>query len=159
MAAPIITLAAELKTQLESAIGGTFERRNAPYFRRDDIEDGKWIIVAAGDEQTIRSRIADRSTLTIDIAYQEALPDKTDANPDPTENHTWFDDKMAKVEAVKNLFRAGGNGPLRDYQWGNGLYFQTMTNSPIYRPDMMQDYQIFTSVIRLTFVGEIEAVD
>ena len=157
MAAPIITLVAELKTQLEFYVGGTFERRNAPYFKREQVTAGKWIIVPAADEQAIRSRAGDRSTLTIDVAYQQALPDKTDANPDPTENHSWFDARMATVEAVKNLFRGGGQGPLRNRVWTSSFYFQTMENAPIYRPDMIQDYQIFTSVIRLTFAGELAA--
>ena len=163
MASPIITLADNLKTKLEANTSFTFTRRNAPYFKREDVEDGKWIIVAAGDEQAIRARNVDRSTLIVDVAYQETMPDKTDANPDPSENMTFFDNRMLLVEEVKNLFRGGG--PLRNTTFDAGnlnalnqaipVYFQSMSNSPIYRPDMIRDYQIFTSVVRLEFAGEL----
>lgn len=156
MAAPVISIADDLVTKLAVATGYTFERRSAPYLSREDVVGGKWFVVPAGDEQVIKARNVDRSTLTIDVAYQEPLPEKSDAYPDPIENLVWFDAVMAKVEDVKNLFR--GNGDLRDTRFATHFDFFTMTNTPIYRPDLMTDYQIFTAVIRLEFVGEIEAV-
>jgi hypothetical protein len=89
------------------------------------------------------------------VAYQEPLPDKTDAQPNPLENMVWFDATMAEVEPVKNLYRGGG--PLRDTVY-DGLQFARMLNTPIYRPDLHIDHQIFTSVVRLEFVGEIPSV-
>ena len=84
------------------------------------------------------------------------MPDKTDDEPDPLENATWFDAVMAKIETVKNAFRGDGN--LRQDTFAGGFQFSTMTNTPIYRPDLMMDFQIFTAVIRFEFVGEITAI-
>ena len=155
MAAPAITLTDDLITELETATGYTFTRRISPYLKREDIAGGKWLAVATGDEQAIKAREVDRTTLTIDIAYQEPLPDKTDDEPDPMENKTWFDAVMAKLEEIKNLFR--GDGDLRQATFAGGFQFSTMTNTPIYRPDLIQDFQIFTAVIRFEFVGEVTA--
>lgn len=152
MASPVIDLAISLISDLQTQTGLTFTRRIAPYLKREDITGGKWIVIVAGDEQETAGRHIDRSTLTVDVAYQEPLPEKTDAQPNPLENLSWFDVTMAKVEDVKNLFR--GNGPLRDAAY-DGLVFFRMINTPIYRPDLHVDYQIFTSVVRLEFVGEI----
>ena len=156
MAAPVITLTDDLIAKLETETGYTFTRRISPYLKREQITGGKWIAVATGDEQVIKAREVDRSTLTIDIAYQEPLPDKTDDEPDPLENATWFDAVMAKIETVKNAFRGDGN--LRQDSFAGGFQFSTMTNTPIYRPDLMMDFQIFTAVIRFEFVGEITAI-
>lgn len=155
MAAPVLTLTDDLISKLATATGYTFTRRVSPFLKREQIVGGKWIAIAAGDEQAIRAREVDRTTLTIDIAYQEPLPDKTDAQPDPLENKTWFDAAMAKLENVKNQFR--GDGDLRQASFAGGFQFATMTNTPIYRPDLMMDFQIFTAVIRFEFTGEITA--
>ena len=69
------------------------------------------------------------------------------------ENKTWFDAVMAKLEEIKNLFR--GDGDLRQATFADGFQFSTMTNTPIYRPDLIQDFQIFTAVMRFEFVGEV----
>lgn len=156
MAAPVITLADDLVTNLNTQLSGyNFERRVGPYLKKSEIASGKWIVVPAGDEQEIRARQVDRSTLTVDVAYQEPLPDTTDAQPNPIENLPWFDANMAKIDAVKALFR--GEGAFRNMAFDpNGEFIlQSMTNTPIYRPDLMQDHQIFTAVIRLEFAGEI----
>lgn len=157
MAAPIVELADDLVSKLATATGYTFARRMGPYLQRDDLDDGgRWIVVAAGDEQTAKARQVDRSTLIVDVAYQEALPESTDAAPNPLENLSWLDARMERVENVKNAFR--GEGSLRDADWPGDLVFVRMTNSPIYRPDILTDYQIFTAVIRLEFVGELESL-
>lgn len=158
MSAPTIELAKELITQLELHTEYDFERRVAPYLKRPDVVGGKWIVIASGDSQARRGRKVDLSTLTIDIAYQEALPDKTTANPNPLENLTWFDATMAKVESLKNLFRPGGE--LHEHVFATGdAIFQSMENAPLYRPDLHVDYQIFTSVVRLEFLAEIPATE
>lgn len=155
MAAPVITLADDLVSKLNTQTGYTFERRQAPYLNRSLLTSGKWIVVPAGDSQEIGARKVDKTTLTVDVGYQEALPAKTDAEPDPIENQTFFDDRMSKLEVVKALFR--GEGALRnaDFNPSSSFVFQSMNNTPIYRPDLMNDHQIFTAVIRLEFLGEI----
>ena len=156
MGVPVIDLADDLVTKLGTETSHSFERRVAPYFSKDDVEGGKWIVIPAGDTQDIRARKVDVSTLTVDVGYQANLPDKTNAEPDPLNNTTWFDAEMQKLEDVKDLFR--GEGSLRHEKFApsSKFYFQAMTNTPIYRPDLMTDYQIFTAVIRLEFLGEIE---
>lgn len=157
MAAPVITLADDLLAALndDNNTPYTFERRVGPYLKKEDVAAGKWIVVPAGDVGTIRAREVDRSVLTIDVGYQEALPEKSTAQPNPLENLPWFDERMARLEVVKALFR--GQGDLRNAKFDPDaeFVFQSMENSPIYRPDLMQDYQIFTAVIRLEFAGEI----
>ena len=155
MPAPVLTLTDDLISKLATATGYTFTRRISPFLKREQIIGGKWIAIAAGDEQAIEAREVDRTTLTIDIAYQEPLPDKSDLQPDPLENKTWFDAVMAKIENVKNQFR--GDGDLRQTAYAGGFQFSTMTNTPIYHPDLMMDFQIFTAVIRFEFTGEITA--
>lgn len=155
MAAPILELADEVKSQLATATGYAFTRRNKPFVKRDDIVDGKWFVVPAGEETATAARQVDKSTLTVDVAYQRALPAPSTDNPDPAENQTWFDNEMAIVENVKNCFRPEGS--LRDASFLE-FKFLRMTNTPIYRPEHLHEYAIFTAVIRLEFVGEIEAV-
>lgn len=153
MANPVITLADDLKTTLAAETGYTFERRVAPYWERKQVSVGKWVVIPATKETEIKARAVDRTRIAIDVAYQQALPESTDSQPDPIENHPWFDANMAKIETVEALFRPGGN--LREHLFALGFYFQSLENNPIYRPDLLQDYQIFTSVVRITFDGEI----
>lgn len=152
MPTPIIELADEVAAQLTSASGYAFERRNGPYLKRDDLKTAKWLVVAAGDEDEVKGRGVNKTTLTVDVAYQIELPESTDQYPDPVENRPWFDTQMATVENIKSYFRP--DGTLRDESF-LGFYFSTMRNSPIYQRELLIDYQIFTAVIRLEFVGEV----
>jgi hypothetical protein len=154
MAAPIIELADEVAEQLAAATGFAFERRVGPYLRREDLEAGRWIVVPAGESTVRKARYVDQATLTVDVAYQRALPDATDGQPDPVENLPWFDAVMADVEIVKSCWRPGGL--LRELSLV-GFDFSSMANTPIYTPQLLSDYQIFTSVVRLEFTGEIES--
>jgi hypothetical protein len=156
VAVPVIELADDLVTKLGTETGETFERRVTAYFSRDDVSAGKWVVIPAGDETEIKGRMVDSSTLTVDVGYQEALPEKTSSERDPLNNKTWFDARMQKLEDVKDLFR--GEGSLRRVAFApsSEFRFQRMSNTPIYRPDLMTDYQIFTAVVRLEFLGEIE---
>lgn len=155
MTVPVIALADDVAAKLATENGFTFERRVAPYLEREQVVEGKWIVIAAGDTQSIKARQVDGTTLTVDVAYQVAAPEVTDAEPDPIENADWFAAAMQLVETVKNCFR--GEGELRDAAFAGGFAFATMTNNPIYRLDMLINYEIFTAVVRLEFVGEIEA--
>lgn len=155
MGVPVIELADDLVTKLGTETGFTFERRVAPFFSKADVSGGKWIVLPAGDTQDVRGRKVDVSTLTVDVGYQEDLPDKTNDEPDPLNNKTWFDANMQKLEDVKDLFRGEGNLRLAKFAPSDQFRFQSFTNTPIYRPDLMTDYQIFTAVIRLEFLGEI----
>ena len=151
---PCTELSDEVAVQLNTATGYTFERRITAYYKRDDLVEGKWVVIAAGDAQSIRGRDVDRTTLIVDVGYQIALPESSEDYPDPVENRPFIDAQMLIVENVKNPFR--GEGSLRHESF-LGFSFSNMTNTPIYRPDLLIDKQIFTAVIRLEFVGEIEA--
>lgn len=156
MTVPIIVLRDDVRTQIQNDAGITIENRRAPYLSAADVASGKWILVTAGDDQAIAGRQVDRTTLTIDLAWQIKLPDKSATVSNPLEDEDFFESQMQAVETVKNLFRGGGT--LRDTRFSGGFDFLRFTNSPIYRPDMLIEHQIFTSVIRLEFLGEVEAV-
>jgi hypothetical protein len=59
VAAPIIELAKSLIIDLADETGYTFERRVAPYLKREQVIGGKWIVIAAGDEQEMAGRHGD----------------------------------------------------------------------------------------------------
>jgi hypothetical protein len=155
---PVFDLRDAVADQIAAAIGTPVEKRIVAYTKRADVRTGKWIATAAGEETIIVGRSVDESTLTIDVGYQIALPESTADYPDPMENTPWFAEQMAAVESVKLLFRGETDdheaGALRDADF-SGMSFVRLTNGPIYRPDLLIDFQIFTSVIRLEFIGEV----
>lgn len=147
MSVPVIDVAIALKAAIEGALSITVERRYSAYFDPGQVRDGKYLLVTSG-EDTDAKRGIDLLDLTVDVGYQIALPVPTESEPDPANNLTWADGQMAKVQAIKQLFRAGGS--LRDSDFAGATYLR-MTNSPIFRPEMLRDNQIFTSVLRLEF--------
>lgn len=157
MAAPIVELTNDVAAKLATATGFTFTRRISATFNKTELAGGKWSVLSAADIQASKAKQVDRSTLTVDVAYQEPLPEKTEAYPDPRENLEWFDSRMVLLETVKSLFRGGGALRNARYAPGTAFAFQSMEHSPIYRPDLMNDESIFTSAIRLEFFGEIES--
>lgn len=150
MPTPIVELAKALKTRLDTALSVTFERAYVPFLNREDVEDGKYILMASSEDTTTR-RLVDTDKASIVVAYQKALPDSTTAYPDPLKNIPFFDDCMEKVEAMKALFREGGALNLVDLY---GYVYLSQSNVPLYRPDFILDYQIFTSEVRLDFIRE-----
>ena len=155
MSSPVITLADDLVSRLGTATGYSFVRRNGPYLKASDVVDQCWLVVPASQTQAIVGRQVDRCVLGCDVALQIALPEPTDLEPSPMENQAWFDEQMDAIERVIRCFRQ--NGSLRNVEFAGGLFFQSMTNQPIYRPDLLIDQQMFISVVRLEFAGEIES--
>lgn len=145
--APAIQIAEALKAAIESALSIAVVRRYSAYFNRDEVKDGVYLIVAAGEDRDAKRSI-DWLTITVDVGFQIALPPPTEAEPDPANNLTWADAQLAKVNAIKALFAA--DGPLRQMDFAGATYLR-LNNTPLYRPDLMRDNEIFTSIIRLEF--------
>ncbi|MGN6547721.1 MAG: hypothetical protein ACTHK7_21915 [Aureliella sp.] len=156
MAVPIIELADDVAGKLYTATGLPFPRRYAPYVDRASVKDGKWFVFAAGDESEPKGRRVDKETQTVDLVFQQSLPEGTDAYPNPIENRPWLDARMQDVESVKSLFRKGGS--LRDADF-LGLSFSSMQNTPLFLPELLQDLSIFSTFVRLEFTGELSELD
>ena len=153
MPAPVIELRDAVADALNVALApSSFEKRWVAYLKRKDVEEGKWLVTPAGDDRITAAKAVVKSNLVVDVIWQISLPDSTDAAPDPLQNDAWFTAQMDRIETVKELFATDGD--LRDEQFA-GFDFFRLTNSPIYRPDLLTDYQIFTSVVRLEFLGEV----
>lgn len=144
---PAIEIAKELAAAVSAALSITVERRCSPYFNREQVKDGKYLIIPSAEDRTAK-RGVDLLELSVDIGYQIALPEPTEAQPDPANNLPWADSQLEKVQAIKELFQ--DDGDLRDASFA-GATFLRMTNTPLFRPDLMRDNEIFTSVIRFEF--------
>jgi hypothetical protein len=153
VAAHWIQVAEALRSAIATALGVTVERRYTAYFDKQDVEGGKYLVVGAATELEGK-RGVDQLTIAIDVGYQRALPAPTEAQPDPSNNIAWLDAESEKVQAIKNLFAAGdelgGEGALRSMDFAGATYLR-WTNSPLYRPDMLLNNSIYTSVIRCEF--------
>ena len=150
---PIIEVRNAVADALETALPAiTFEKRFVGYLKRADVTIGKWLVTPAGDERKTAARDVVLSTAVVDVIWEIALPESTDTYPDPLGNTTWFDTQMQAVETVKDLFAT--DGQLR-YSSFAGFGFVRLSNNPIYRPDLLTDYQIFTSIVRLELLGEV----
>lgn len=128
----------------------TVTRRYVPYFDAKEVENGKWFVMVAEEEPRI-SRHVDSPRLTIDLAYQQALPEPTDAVPDPLNDLPTMDALSNEVEVIKSLFAE--NGVLRRKPIADCV-LQTYRRSPLYRQDFLYEMGIFFSVIRLEYFLE-----
>ncbi len=153
MATPILDVRNAVADALHTALPSVdFEKRFVGYLTRADVLDGKWLVTPAGDDRANAARVVVKSTAIVDVNWQIALPESSDTYPDPLKNTPWFDEQMQTVETVKELFAT--DGELRDADFA-GFRFLRLSNNPIYRPDLLTDYQIFTSVVRLELLGEV----
>lgn len=144
---PVVELAKALKTELDTALSVTFQRVYAPFLNAEECASDTYLIMANSEDISPKRRI-DVLKLSIVLAYQLKLPNATAEYRDPLKNIPFFDACMEKVEAIKALFREGG--ALNEKEISNCVYL-SMSNSPIYRPDFIVDFQIFTSEIKLDF--------
>lgn len=150
MTAPVLSLASALTTKLAEVTGKQFYRRYAPFSEAKELEAGKWVVLAAAEDFT-KKRTTDQTVVSADVGYQRQIPPANNTNPDPLANLTFLDGCLNEVESVKALFRE--NGTLADLAI-NDFVFLRMTNSPIYRSDLLIEQQIFISVLRLEFLVE-----
>lgn len=148
MTAPIIDLTNAVVLAI-NAYGKAMTRRYVHFRSANDVALGQWFAMAA-TEEIVKKRLVDTVKYNVDIAYQRALP----SGDDPLGNTAFLDACMEEVESVKALFREGCN--IADEEFGANWVFLGMTNSPIYRPEMLLENQIFTSVIRLEFLAQLE---
>ena len=149
---PILVLRNAIAAELVARGKTTATARYVPYVKREQIKDGKWI-VAIQDENNKNDRLVDNVTFVIDLVYQRALPDATQAMPDPLENNTFLDGCINEVGTVKTLFREGG--ALRGVQLG-GCVQIGLPNQPLYQPDHLVNHLIFSAVVRVEFRQENE---
>lgn len=150
MSVPVVELAKALKTELDAALGVEFQRAYAPFLSAEECATDTYLILASAEEITTKRRVSS-SKLSIALAYQLKIPNVTPSEPNPLKNLDFFDGCMEKVEAIKALFREDGALFEKDV---SGCVFQAISNSPIYRPDFIVDYQIFTSEIKLDYLSE-----
>lgn len=148
MPAPITTLAIALAAQLSTALGVTVERRYAPYLDAAQLVTAKWILLAAGDERVTPGRGVEVDELTVHVALQIAMPDVDDRDDEYLDNLPFLDEQMNAVEQLKALYRPGG--ALRSVDVA-GCEFRRLRNTPIYRPELLLDDGIFTSVVELVY--------
>jgi hypothetical protein len=153
VAAHWIQVAEALRSAIATALGVAVERRYSAYYDKQAVVDGKYLVVGASSELEGKRGI-DQLLIAIDVGYQRALPDPTESQPDPLGNITWLDAESEKVQAIKDLFAAGDElspgGSLRNMDFAGATYLR-WTNSPLYRPDLLLNNSIYTSVIRCEF--------
>lgn len=129
------------------------ERRYVAYFEKEDVVDGRYLIVAAESEHQEKRSVA-HEQVEVDVLYQRALPAPTPEYKEPKHNVPWLDEQAGKLSAITDLFQPPNEvrpeGVLRGQKFA-GASFLSWSNSPIYRPDMLRDYSIFTAVARFTF--------
>lgn len=154
MTAPIVALTTALITAINMAGSKSVVRRYVRFYAAKDLPDnGQWFAIGIEEDFT-KKRRTDIVKLSVDVGFQRGLPDASEDYPDPLTNLPFLDACMAEVESVKALFREGG--ALAEAEIGNKWVFESMSQSPIYRPELLVENQIFTSVIRLTFLTELE---
>ncbi len=67
-----------LVTELGTASGKTFERRYAPYYEAEQLEQAKYLVMTTRERNQVAARTVERSDLTLIVAMQQALPDIED---------------------------------------------------------------------------------
>lgn len=149
---PFIRLRNAVAEAVSDALSITVEPRISGYLRKDDVADGKWVCLASGDSREMIARRVQKTKLTIDVAWQIALPKSTTEYPDPLLNDPWFEQQLQKVEDVKALY--GPHGVLFAEQL-DGFRFISMPQMLPYSPTLLAENQILTSAVRLEYVGEI----
>lgn len=142
-----INVAEALRAALATQLSTNVERRYTAYYDPELIKDGKVIVVGAASDLDGKRKV-DFLEVGVDVGYQQALPKPSDTDPDPRNNLTFLDECSQKVQSIKDLF--GEDGPLREADFA-GATFLRWRNDPLYRPEMLLDHLIFTSVIRFEF--------
>lgn len=154
MTAPVVALTTALITAINSAGSKSVVRRYVRFYAAKDLpEAGQWFAIGS-EEDFAKKRRTDITKLSVDVGFQRPLPAASAGQPEPVNNLPFLDACMAEVESVKALFREGG--ALADAEIGNKWVFESMSHSPIYRSELLVENQIFTSVVRLTFLTELE---
>jgi hypothetical protein len=151
MAEPITELAKALATRLSTELGEAVERRYAPYLDPAELEDAKWLLVPAMDDVPKQMRGIADNELAVDVALQHALPEK-EHRDDAAIPIDWVDERIEDLGRLKALFRPGGS--LRDLYLASSE-FRRYESAPLYRPDLLIEHRIFTGVVRLIYVHEL----
>jgi hypothetical protein len=154
---PIIDLAQAVRVAVAAATGKTVSRRYAPHFDKKDpeLQAGEWFVVVTAEDLR-KKRHTQFPRLTVELAYQRALPDSTTEFKDPLSNLPFLDGCMAEVQGVKNLFGEGGSLQRKILAECD---LADVSNNPLYRPDLLYDLSIFTSVIKLEYDYSIDSDD
>ena len=148
---PIVALSIATHAAVQTALSLTIERQYSPYFDAEDVPDsegGKWIQLLASDESGFQGRGLAESELSVDFAYQRALPDKVNRG-DAAIPTSWCDARVNELGLLKDLFRPGGD--LRDFAPIAGATFKRYQNNPVYVPELLIENAIFTGVVRLIY--------
>lgn len=150
MAKRIIELADGVANAIYQKSAIVVRRRYLPYYEAKDVVDGKWFVVISEEDANIKRHV-DVPKLTVDLGFQQALNEPTDAIPNPSDDLSTIDAMMEKVENVKLLFSE--DGALRRETIANCV-LQSYRHAPLYRQDFLYEMGIFFSVIRLEYLAE-----
>jgi hypothetical protein len=152
VARAILELADALRTAIQTLTTRVVTRRYVPFFSAEEVKDGKWFVMVAEEDPRSKRNI-DSPLLSIDLAYQQSLPESTEENPgDPVDDNSIMDPMLEEVKTIQALFDEGGL--LRDAERLGRFVLQSHRPTTLYRQDWLYEYGIFISVIRLEFFDE-----
>ena len=140
----ITTIADAVVTELNGAPAGTFAqafiaaRHYRPQFDLAELKTLRVSVVPKGIGITGLMRNANQHDVSIDVAVQKKVP------PSPADMAE-LDSLMLLTEQIADFFRLRRLTALPEALW-------TKTdNVPVYSPEHIEQKQVFTSVLTLTF--------
>lgn len=142
-----INLREALARELRARVDCDVEECYAVFDHPSDLKNGKWY-VAINADATKEFRKVDLRDVTMDIAYQIALPDATKEYPKPVANLPFLNTAMERVDKVRSLFSQ--DGEYRDESIADHIAIETF-DMPPYLPSNLLEHGLFTSVIRVRF--------
>lgn len=138
----ITTIADAVVTELNSAPAGTFAqaftaaRHYRPQFDLAELKTLRVSVVPKGIGITGLMRNANQHDVSIDVAVQKKVTE-----PDASELDGW----MLLTEQIADFFRLRRLAALPEALW------MKTDNVPVYSPEHLEQKQVFTSVLTLTF--------
>lgn len=157
----IVEFTETLRQTIAAYTTKTFTRSYIVINGPDEIKDGKWFIMSAGDSVSNTGN-TQLSTLEVYLIYQRSLPKA--ASGKPIHNLAFLDGCVAEVDSVINLFRnpddvdepnehTGKFACCGQYAQIGGFNFAMWERNPLFDAVTLRDFHIFSSVIRLTYRG------
>jgi hypothetical protein len=118
------------------AQGFTAQRYYRPLFDLEDLKSLKVSVVPRGIEVTSLGRNANQHDVSIDVAVQQKIA---------VDDMATLDSLMELVERIADYFR------LRRLETFQQAIWTKSENVPVFSPEHLEQKQVFTSVLTLTF--------
>lgn len=148
----IIELVKALKTELETELNRTVNRKYVAYSPGSIIKSEQINIYPFTDDSTIVTRCANLNIFEIVIEIVQSLPESGNqsiSEPDADINNLDFlDQRMATVQTVRDLFT--DTGALKDKLIG-GCYSRGIDQPSLYVADALVSHRVFWSAFKVTF--------